>query len=180
MLKITTLTKNREKGSWRSNTDTIHEEYNITESDKTGSKETTKKKIRKKIETTFKTKLIKSGENKSKVKFFLENRGEWTIGKRATYLNKLNRMEASIIFKARTRMLDIKNNYKNKYRDKTCRLCNQQEEDQIHVLSECTGLNTKGLQPVPTSSIFSDNIETLKAAAKNIQLILQAINPPTT
>ena len=33
--------------------------------------------------------------------------------------------------------IDIKANYKNKYKDQTCRLCKKENETQQHVLTEC-------------------------------------------
>ncbi len=37
------------------------------------------------------------------------------IVKKAGYMDRLNKMEASTIFKSRSTMLEIKKNYKNKY-----------------------------------------------------------------
>ena len=93
-------------------------------------------------------------------------------------MNKLNRMEASTIFKARTRMIEVKNNYKNKYKDKKCRLCKNQEEDQTHVLQECEGLQERGLARVTKEEIFSEDVKTLKEAVPKINAIILAINSP--
>ena len=46
-------------------------------------------------------------ENKSQVKFLLENIKDRKIGKRQKYMEKLNRYQVSTIFKARTRMLYV-------------------------------------------------------------------------
>ncbi len=43
-------------------------------------------------------------------------------------------------FKVRSGMLEVKDNYKHKYRNRNCRLCNNQDEDQVHVLQECLDL----------------------------------------
>ena len=92
--------------------------------------------------------MNKEIENKSKNKHLVQGIQNWTPGQRSHYLNRMSRNECSTIFKARTRMLEIKNNYKNKYIDHKCRLCNTQEEDQMHVLETCTELATRGLEPV--------------------------------
>ena len=34
-------------------------------------------------------------------------------------------------------MLDIKGNFKNKYQNQTCRLCNLHDETQEHILTQC-------------------------------------------
>ncbi len=48
-------------------------------------------------------------------------------------MDRLNRMEASMTFKARSIMFQVKNNYETKY----SRLSNNKEENQIHVQQEC-------------------------------------------
>jgi hypothetical protein len=57
-----------------------------------------------------------------------------TPGKRPTYLSTLNRFQASHIFKARTRMIPVKNNFRNQYKDMLCRGCKAEIETQDHVL----------------------------------------------
>ena len=56
-------------------------------------------------------------------------------------MKKLTRKQASTIFKARTRMIKVKGNYKNGYPDLTCRACQKDHETQAHVLYECKKLN---------------------------------------
>ena len=68
----------------------------------------------------MKEELDNSGKDKSKVKYYMSNTGDKKLGKRAQYLDKLTRQEASAIFNAQTRMLKVKANYKNKYRDQEC------------------------------------------------------------
>ena len=70
-----------------------------------------------KVMEHMKEELDNSGKDKSKVKYYMSNTGDKKLGKRAQYLDKLTRQEASAIFNARTRMLKVKANYKNKYRD---------------------------------------------------------------
>ena len=172
------LTRNDEKGSWKEKTNKLIEEYQITTEDMTGKKESTKRKIGIKIRNKFKNNLETTGKTKSKIKFLLDNKQEWTIGKPAQYMNKLNRYQASIIFKTRSRMLEVKNNYKNKYRDHKCRLCNIHEEDQMHVLQTCPELQNKGLETVTIMEIFNEDAESLKKTAKKIDNIMQAILKP--
>ena len=56
-------------------------------------------------------------------------------------MNKLTRNQASLIFKARTRMLKVKSNYKNGNINLQCRICNKNEETQKHALEECEEIN---------------------------------------
>ena len=50
-------------------------------------------------------------------------------------------VQESTIFEARTRMLHVKNNYKNAYKDLTCRACQKDYETQEHVLATCPAIH---------------------------------------
>lgn len=54
----------------------------------------------------------KEGENKSKVQYLIQNKQAWIPGASTEYMRRLTRNEASPIFKARTRMLSVKNNFR--------------------------------------------------------------------
>ena len=72
-------------------------------------------------------------------------------------------------------MLDIKNNFRGKYRDMKCRGCKGAEETQNHVLQECESIHNDETTKVRESEYFSDDIEILKVAASNIRLIQERI-----
>jgi Zn finger protein HypA/HybF involved in hydrogenase expression len=72
-------------------------------------------------------------------------------------MNKLTRMEASAIFKARTRMLDVKNNYRDKYNDTKCRKCDAETETQEHILEECPGIHKDNSTKVKEMTYFKTN-----------------------
>ena len=84
---------------------------------------TTRKNINKKITAAFKRITERNGENKSKINYLLEGTEGWTPGQPKSYMLRLGRTQASTIFKARTRMLHVKNNYKNTYKNLACRAC---------------------------------------------------------
>ena len=88
-------------------------------------------------------------------------------------MKELTRNQVSTIFKARTRMLKVKNNYKNGYNPLECRLCKKEPETQHHILEICESLHTgENLPKVTEKHIFEDNCEKLKATAKNIKEIM--------
>ena len=64
------------------------------------------------IKSALKEKMLKTikenGNQKSKTLYYLNNKKELTAGKRAPYMDILSRREASTIFAARTRMIDVK------------------------------------------------------------------------
>ena len=85
-------------------------------------------------------------------------------------------MDASSIFQARTRMLEIKSNFKKKYEnDMLCRACGTDVETQRHVFEECKKIHEDGSTKIRSDDYFSDDTETLKKAANNIQRSLQVL-----
>lgn len=112
---------NQAKGSWKEGTENIKKEMNIEEINLSGSKYARKKYVKHKANEYFKKKIEDDSKGKSKVKHLNEGtEGNWQPGRRKRYMNEMNRYEASTIFKTRTRMLECKGNYKNKYPDETC------------------------------------------------------------
>ena len=99
--------------------------------------------------------------------FLLDNKNIWAIGNRPQYMNRLTRNQTSIIFKARTRMLNVKSNYKNGNDSLNCRLCGKSEETQNHILEECNMIDME--EKITKEMIFSEETEILKKAAQCIQ-----------
>ena len=93
-------------------------------------------------------------------------------------MNKLNRINVSTIFRARSRMLEVKTNYKNKYRDNLkCRACKEAEETQLHVLQECDILHVDETTKIKYDDIFEDeDIPTLRTTAIRIRETIERLN----
>ena len=91
------MDNNQTKGGWKDITNKIKSE--IIGEQKT---ETIKNMN---IITKFADTINKKTEGRTKTRYLLNNT-TWKPGTRKTYVYKLSRMEASTIFKARTRMLD--------------------------------------------------------------------------
>ena len=126
---------------WEEHTTSKMREYGIQGENLVGTKYQTKNYVKRVIKDQFKTNINQASQGKSKMMYFLEGKNEWQTFRRAEYMNMLTRKQASIIFKARTRMLKCKGNYKNGYPTLTCRMCKQAEETQTHVLEECPELH---------------------------------------
>ena len=88
-------------------------------------------------------------------------------GKRSEYINKLTRNKVNTIISARSRMLNIKHNYKNAHKDLKCRLCNTDEETQKHILEECQNLKDV-TAPITKQMIFNENVTELNEISKMI------------
>ena len=122
---------------WMKKTREVMENYNIGEDDLNGTAIEAKNAIHFVVYLKFYKKMKMAQEERSKLKHFLEGKIEWRPEESAQYMKQLTRKQASTIFKARTRMLKVKCNYKNGYRDHACRACQKTPETQKHVLNEC-------------------------------------------
>ena len=77
----------------------------------------------------------------------LKTQGEFRIVKKQ-YLKELPSQYAQIIFKARTRMLPTRNNYKNMRKegsleDEICQRCEQQKDSEKHLIEECLSVERR-------------------------------------
>ena len=168
------ITNNTTTSKWLEETKKAKEQLEIDERDMKGEKTTVKNRITNRVKDWFKAKIEKESNEKSKIQHLLEGLTGWEPQKRARYMNKLTRQQVSTIFKARTRMLPVKNNYRNKYRNHTCRACGEPAETQKHVLEDCEVLHLE--YKVYNKEIFSDNPNKLRTTATNIQNIMDQLN----
>lgn len=129
------LIQKKQETEWMKETEKTIKKYKIDKKKFLEMKpKNAKKYIRKEIQKSFREEMFLNKQNKSKVEYLKKG---YLANEKATYTNQLNRMNTSTIFKARCRMLDIKDNYKNKYNNMTCRLCKEKYESQEHVLKDC-------------------------------------------
>ena len=179
MNKDSVTYKIKEKGAkfgWKYKTESAKSRLNITQDLMEGTKEQTKCIIKEKVLQSFKQETEKSGAEKSKVKYLLQVNGEeWTPGNPKPYIMEMTRKQASTIFKAKTRMLEVKNNFRNKYPNNKCRACGQSDETQQHVLSECKDIHINESTKVKESQLNTDDLETLKEIHKKIENIMNKL-----
>ena len=94
-------------------------------------------------------------------------------------MNELTRKQTSLIFKARTRMIKIKGNYKNGHPDLTCRMCKRDEESQTHILEQCPEIHLDEATKIPKHQLFHENTDTLREVAtkleKNIEKLIEKV-----
>ena len=127
-----------------------------------GSKSQPKAAVNKAILQHFRVTMNSNSQGKSKINYFLEGKSTWEPGKRPQYMSELTRKQTSLIFKARTRMIKVKSNYKNGHTDLICRMCKKEEETQKHILEECLAIHKDEAIIVPKDKIFSEETGTLK------------------
>ena len=117
--------------------------------------------------------LFREGSQKSKIKHLMDFKESTPKIKRELFIDKLSRIEASAIFRTKTRMLLIKDNYRNGQQELQCRACKNQIETQNHVLEECCVLHNNNQQTMIIVDKLKEDIDTLalkKVAWKIIRL----------
>ena len=176
--KPNTLTNNiiqqEQQTKWQKETLKILQEYELDDHDITNTnphraRQLVKNATRKK----FKDDTLNAGNNKSKINYLIENSGPDLFFTMKGYMTNLTRLEASTLFKTRSRMLDVKTNYKNKYRDQQCRKCNLSEETQQHILEECPEIHQDNSLITPEHKDFGSSIILNRIAAKKILQIME-------
>ena len=173
--RLKTLMNNRDKSPWATETQQLKNTIGVNDDDLTGEKPTVKHRVNKAINKWYKQKLEEDSKEKSKVLHLLEGKEEWAPRRRPEYMNKLTRKQASTIFKARTRMVPVKNNYRKMYHNNICRACGHEVETQQHVFEECDVLHLVGDYKVRWDDIFSDEVGTLKEVSVRITNILTRV-----
>jgi len=163
-------------GGWHQGVKKVLEKYSLTIDDIKQCKRKLNKKVMNKIKDKFKERVIETGNTKSKVKQILDRCQEWQPEKRRQYLSLLTRKQASTIFRARSRMLQVKSNYKNGHSELMCRKCRSHEETQDHILNECQVLHTDNSTKIAPGDISTENIQTLREMSKRIDDIIQQLN----
>ena len=95
-------------------------------------------------------------------------------GKQAVWPNmsEVTRKQTSLIYRARTRMLKCKGNYKNGYPDQKCRMCKQENETQTHILEECPAIHLNENTKIPKPQLFTEDTCTLRTIASKIDQIM--------
>ena len=174
--RLKKLATSNTESLWKNLVKTSCDKLKITPEELRDEKYAVKNNVKKKAQEYMKLKTESEGQEKSKVQHLIKGKIEWTPGKRAKYLDKLTRKECNTIFRARTRMSEVKNNFKTKYQDNTCRACKTTTETQEHVLNECQILHPTSESKVTSQDIFNEDTESLRNTAKKIKETLEKIN----
>jgi hypothetical protein len=164
----TRIMLNGTKGGWKDTTEKIKDK--LTQDNPNKPTEIHKKDILK----HFQKKINEQAKQKTKLDAILKY-SNWQPGQRPEYMKKLTRVDVSTLFKARTRMLDIKNNYRGKYTDLKCRWCDEERETQEHIMEECPGIHKDEELKIPVEKLFLTNLEELKQQINKLKKIIQVI-----
>ena len=160
-------------GSWLTKRNNITDEIKINRlylTNKRKWKEMTKTKL----VQHFTEKIKTTSKDKTKLKS-LVNKSNWDKLNRKVYMNKLTRTQCHYIISARTRMIKVKDNYKNQYEDLICRGCGLENETQTHILEHCIKLHSVEDNIVKENDIFSENPKELTTTANKIRKTLETL-----
>ena len=175
------MMKNPTEKSWAEKTRKLI--YNYTDEPiHTMRKGMAKQHIKKKIQQKMTEEMENMSNTKSKVKYYTEGNiltnGTKRNNKRPKYMEVLTRNEVSMIFRARTRMIHAKANYKNMHKETKCRGCGAENETQEHILEECTGIHENNEEnKITKEELFNNMLDTdqLRKLAGKIQKIEEKI-----
>ena len=167
-----------EHNLWKTISDLAKGKLEITAEETQGKKPRVKTNIKNKTARYFKKILETSGKDKSKIKYLLDGRPDWKPLEKQKYLTELSRINASTIFLARTRMIDVKNNFRNKYPDNTCRACGSETETQEHVLETCQTIHENPDSKVSKNDLFNEDPTALQETSKRIRNTLEELTRP--
>ena len=84
---------------------------------------------------------------------------------------KINSKQAKIVFKIRTRMINVKNNFKNGSSDTNCSICDDGIETQEHIFIECKMLGDR-LTKKEYMSLFGEDDEEIASIIAKIENIM--------
>ena len=132
-------------------------------------------------------KLVKDSVKRKALSELLKQQGEHSKGKEIVYRDlglqeylkahsPLSIEEKQFLFAARTRGLNLKNNFKQGKTDLKCRLCSGHIEDQQSLLT-CPALNNvQDNQQLDYSDLFSDRMDKLTLIAKLLKSKFEEFN----
>ena len=175
--RINTTLKNSNTGIMATNSNNTWNKQVKLNMNKVGIDEATllqtknpKNYITQKIRKYQNNKILEAAEKKSKVRDLIIHKDPSNLTTRPNYMNGLTRNECSKIMLIRSRMLQIKGNYKNNYNDMKCRWCHAAIETQKHILTSCREF-TEITDNTTYSSYFSEDPNKLKPILKALDKI---------
>ena len=124
--------------TWAHHIHQVLDEYNLT-MDNDITKETWKNQVRKPTSQAGKAAILEEASHLSKLSTLTATKQTVQSEK---YITELPQYKAALIFKARCRMLNFKNNFRNGKTDLSCELCKANTEDDGHIFNDCEELQS--------------------------------------
>ena len=94
--------------------------------------------------------------------------------KTAKYMYHLTVSHSCLLFRLRSRIIDVKELHRYKYGDnQTCRCCDTIDETVVHVLKECSGLTSEACEE---GDEFSEDMKTLEKVVVRLEEFMDKID----
>merc|ERR1712105_241619 len=90
------------------------------------------------------------------------------------YMRNMAPSEARLLFAMRSNIIDLRGVRKYMYKNSTCRLCGQGDEDVDHVINKCLKISRRGCFDM--KELFQDDVSKLKEMAKIMKVFMREIN----
>ena len=124
--------------SWSTHLQETLGRYNLHNNDEL-TNEQWKSEIRKPSQTVGIEEVNAAAAGLSKLARLVQSKPEM---KREEYMSSLPHYHARLVFKARCRMLNLRNNFRNGKTSVLCELCGEETEDDDHIIDRCVELQT--------------------------------------
>ena len=89
------------------------------------------------------------------------------------YMKMMSPNSARLMFKIRSKIVDLRGTRKYKYKDPSCRLCGDSVEDIDHVLNSCMHISRKGC--ISEDEIYGDDSQKLDEIVKRMNEFVEKI-----
>ena len=139
---------------------------------KTMSKHTLKETLKKRVPEVAFDYLIKIAEDHSKVNHEIYRN---LNGMQYFEDPRISANQAKLLFKFRTRMVNVRNNFRNNYACSSCPLCGIHQDTQEH-LFDCIMMKKQYQPTMEYTDIFSDDCDSLCEAAVELERIMDIRN----
>ena len=159
---------------WKSRTNEILEEYNLTGENLRISKQGLSR-VLDTLNREITNQEIMEATTKTKTKPWMENKTKLQEKGRPEYMTKLSRKQCNALMKVRSSMIPCKMNKKTQYKDNAeCRFCKEHQETQKHILTECKK-NPHRINRPYKELVSDENCEKLKEAAEKIMKTVETM-----
>ena len=163
-----------ETNHWNKDNEAIKLKLEIDENTMMQSKCQVKKRIKTMQNIQWYHDIKNASLTKSKVNYLVRN-CERNITNRPKYMEELTCREARTILIYRTRMMKVKENYKNNYNDMNCRWCKFGNETQEHILEECEEFPIHRAN-IKSKDIFQEDCIKLKEIARTLKEVYKELD----
>ena len=77
--------------------------------------------------------------------------------------------EMQLIFKLRSRVTNVRMNFKGMHEEWTCQVCQEDNETQEHIVQECKKINVNDLEKIEYEKIYHGNVEEMLKIARKFK-----------